>query len=213
MSWFKSFLNAFTQPNTARGSEMNNFTPRAQQVLMLARKEADRRQNGFIGTEHLLLGMLKLGQGTAVTVLQRMDVDLKAVAGRIEGLIGTGKDEKSSGSTPFTPRVKKVLLIAAREAKALGHAYVGTEHILLGLVEEGDGLGARVLKESGVNPEVTREYVMRELDPNYVPKQDERPMQKEEKTNPKRLISPNDMMCTAGTQIRSSFIAMCCSKG
>ena len=121
---------------------MNNFTPRAQQVLALARKEADRFNHNYVGTEHLLLGLIKLGQGVAVNVLQKMGLDLETVRMEVEKQVGTGPDQKMIGNIPYTPRVKKVLALAAKEAKALNHTYVGTEHILLGLLREGDGVAA-----------------------------------------------------------------------
>jgi len=122
---------------------MNNFTPRAQQVLALARKEADRFNHNFVGTEHLLLGLIKLGQGVAVNVLQKLGLDLETVRMEVEKQVGTGPDQKMIGNIPYTPRVKKVLSLAAKEAKTLNHTYVGTEHILLGLLREGDGVAAR----------------------------------------------------------------------
>src|SRR3978361_202794 len=108
---------------------MNNFTPRAQQVLALARKEADRFNHNFVGTEHLLLGLIKLGQGVAVNVLQKLGLDLETVRMEVEKQVGTGPDQKMIGNIPYTPRVKKVLALAAKEAKALNHTYVGTQHI------------------------------------------------------------------------------------
>jgi len=146
---------------------MNNFTPRAQQVLALARKEADRFNHNFVGTEHLLLGLIKLGQGVAVNVLQKMGLDLETVRMEVEKQVGTGPDQKMIGNIPYTPRVKKVLSLAAKEAKALNHTYVGTEHILLGLLREGDGVAARVLKNLDVDIEQTRQEILKELDPNF----------------------------------------------
>ncbi|MEI6676709.1 MAG: Clp protease N-terminal domain-containing protein, partial [Verrucomicrobiota bacterium] len=98
---------------------MNNFTPRAQQVLALARKEADRFSHAYIGTEHLLLGLIKLGQGVAVNVLQHMGLELEAVRMEVEKEVGSGPPQKSTGTIPYTPRVKKVLAFANKEAKAL----------------------------------------------------------------------------------------------
>ena len=92
---------------------MNNFTPRAQQVLALARKEADRFNHNFVGTEHLLLGLIKLGQGVAVNVLQKLGLDLETVRLEVEKQVGTGPDQKMMGNIPYTPRVKKVLALAA----------------------------------------------------------------------------------------------------
>ncbi len=146
---------------------MNNFTPRAQQVLALARKEADRFNHNFVGTEHLLLGLLKLGSGVAVNVLQKLGLDLEQVRLEVEKQVGTGPDQKVIGNIPYTPRVKKVLSLAAKEAKALNHPYVGTEHILLGLLREGDGVAARVLKNLDVDIEQTRQEILKELDPNF----------------------------------------------
>ena len=148
---------------------MNNFTPRAQQVLALARKEADRFNHNYVGTEHLLLGLIKLGQGVAVNVLQKMSMDLETVRMEVEKQVGSGPETQSQGNIPYTPRVKKVLALAGKEAKALNHSYVGTEHILLGLLREGDGVAARVLKNLDVDIERTRNEVLKELDPNFSP--------------------------------------------
>ena len=99
---------------------MNNFTPRAQQVLALARKEADRFNHNYVGTEHLLLGLIKLGQGVAVNVLQKMGLDLETVRMEVEKQVGSGPETKMVGNIPYTPRVKKVLALAAKEANATG---------------------------------------------------------------------------------------------
>ena len=149
--------------------EMSNFTPRAQQVLALARKEADRFNHNYVGTEHLLLGLIKLGQGVAVNVLQKMGLDLETVRMEVEKQIGTGPETKMLGSIPYTPRVKKVLALAQKEAKQLNHNYVGTEHILLGLLREGEGAAARILKSLDVDVEQCRNEIMKELDPNFTP--------------------------------------------
>src|ERR1022692_2017234 len=162
----------------------NNFTPRAQQVLALARKEADRFNHNFLGTEHLLLGLIKLGQGVAVNVLQGMGIDLDTVRIAVEKEVGTGPDQKMIGNIPYTPRVKKVLALASKEAKALNHTYVGTEHILLGLLREGDGVAAKVLKNLDVDIEQTRQEILKELDPNFtgeesaIPEAGEKPPEK-----------------------------------
>jgi len=146
---------------------MNNFTPRAQQVLALARKEADRFHHNYVGTEHLLLGLINLGQGVAVNVLQKMGLDLQTVRSAVEKQVGSGPESKPSGNIPYTPRVKKVLALAGKEAKALNHSYVGTEHILLGLLREGEGVAARVLKSLDVDIERCRNEILSELDPNF----------------------------------------------
>ena len=136
-------------------------------MLALARKEADRFNHNYVGTEHLLLGLIKLGQGVAVNVLQKLGLDLETVRIEVEKQVGSGPDTKMSGNIPYTPRVKKVLALAGKEAKALNHSYVGTEHILLGLLREGDGVAARVLKTLEVDIERTRNEVLKELDPNF----------------------------------------------
>jgi hypothetical protein len=171
MNWFKSRWKALTAASAGGMpgfvETMNNFTPRAQQVLALARKEADRFNHNFVGTEHLLLGLIKLGQGVAVNVLQKLGLDLETVRLEVEKQVGTGPDQKMMGNIPYTPRVKKVLALAQKEAKALNHTYVGTEHILLGLLREGDGVAARVLKNLDVDIEQTRQEILKELDPNF----------------------------------------------
>ncbi len=148
---------------------MNNFTPRAQQVLALARKEADRFNHNYVGTEHLLLGLIKLGQGVAVNVLQKLGLQLDGVRMEVEKHVGTGQDGKMVGNIPYTPRVKKVLALASKEARALSHSYVGTEHILLGLLREGEGVAAHVLKSLEIDIERTRNEILKELDPNFTP--------------------------------------------
>src|SRR5476651_90211 len=146
---------------------MSNFTPRAQQVLALARKEADRLNHNFLGTEHLLLGLIKLGQGVAVNVLQKMGLDLETVRMEVEKQTPGGPDQKMIGNIPYTPRVKKVFDLAKREAKNLNHTYIGTEHILLGLLREGDGVAAKVLRNLDVDIEECRNRTLKELDPNF----------------------------------------------
>ena len=147
---------------------MNNFTPRAQQTLALARKEADRLNHNYVGTEHLLLGLIKLGQGVAVNVLQEMGLDIDTVRMEVEKQTGSGP-RPQEGNIPYTPRVKKVLALACEEAKSLDHSYVGTEHILLGILREGEGAAARVLKNLKVDVERIRNDILKELDPNFTP--------------------------------------------
>jgi predicted dehydrogenase len=149
------------------GAGPANYTPRAQQVLALARKAADRFNHNFVGTEHILIGLVDLGQGVAVTVLAKLGLDSETVRKEVTKNIGPGPDRRQIGNPPYTPRAKKVLALAAKEAKRLKHTYVGTEHILLGLLREGDGVGWRVLKNLGVDVEQTRLEILRELDPNF----------------------------------------------
>lgn len=170
MNW-PDFLKArFVVPaggGHAPSEALHNFTPRAQQVLALARKEADRLNHNFVGTEHILLGLIVLGQGVAVNVLQKLGLDLETVRSEVEKQVGKGPDQKTIGNIPYTPRMKKVLALAAKEAKALNHTYVGTEHILLGLLQEGDGVAGRVLRNLSVDVEQTRLEVLKELDPDF----------------------------------------------
>lgn len=146
---------------------MNNFTPRAQQVLAHARREADRFNHHYIGTEHLLLGLLKLGKGVAVTILENLGVELNAVRRQIEEQIGRGTEPQAEGNIPYTPRVRKVLAMANREAQELNHTYVGTEHILLGLIRDGDGVAGQILRHFGVDLEQARHELLDVLSPKY----------------------------------------------
>ena len=145
----------------------SNFTPRAQRVIQLARKEADRFNHQYIGTEHILLGLIVLAEGVAVSVLEKMGVSLETVRLEVEKAVGQGPETKVVGNVPFTPRAKKVLQLAVAEAQALNHTYVGTEHILLGLLREGEGVAAQVLRNMNVDMETVRAEVLRELDPNF----------------------------------------------
>ena len=148
---------------------MNNFTPRAQQVLVLGKREAKRFGHGYVGTEHLLLGLIKLGQGVAVAALQAMGLDLDTVRYEVEKHSGPGQNTQLEGDPPFTPRMKRVLALAAKEARALNYNYIGTEHLLLGLLREGDGVAARILRNLNVDADAVRNEVMKALDPNYLP--------------------------------------------
>lgn len=145
---------------------MNNFTPRAQQVLALARKEADRCNHNYIGTEHLLMAMIKLGQGVAINVLERLGLNIDQLQNDIEAVMTPSQDPQAFGSIPYTPRVKKILAFASKEARRLNHAYVGTEHILLGILGEGEGLAAQILERAGVDIERARQEVIAEIEPN-----------------------------------------------
>jgi ATP-dependent Clp protease ATP-binding subunit ClpC len=163
MKWLKSFWKTLSEAESESLAPLGNFTPRAQQVLALAGMEARGFNHHFVGTEHVLLGIVSLGQGTAVSVLQQIGVDLKTVRQHVQKQLGSGLGRMAPDATPYTPRVKKVLMLAEKEAKSLEQNYVGTEHILLGLLREGDGVGGRVLRDLGVNLSVARQCIMREL--------------------------------------------------
>ncbi len=133
----------------------DKFTERARRVLTLAQEEAQRFNHNYIGTEHLLLGLVREGDGVAAKVLSNLGVELNKVRSAVEFIIGRG-DRASSGEIGLTPRAKKVIELAVDEARRLGHSYIGTEHLLLGLVREGEGIAAGVLESLGVNLERVR---------------------------------------------------------
>jgi ATP-dependent Clp protease ATP-binding subunit ClpC len=140
------------------------FTQQARQVVVLAQDEARALEHGHIGTEHLLLGLLREPAGLAGRVLVSLGVGVDAVRARVAAIVGPGEGSPAA-QIPFTPRAKKVLELSLREALALGHTYIGTEHVLLGLVREREGAAARVLHDLGVFPEQIREEVRRALPP------------------------------------------------
>ena len=136
------------------------FTDRARRVVVLAQEEARMLNHDFIGTEHLLLGLLHEGKGVAAKALDGMGITEEAVRRQVEEIVGRGQQAARSGQIPFTPRAKKVLKLALREALQLGHPYIGTEHILLGLIREGEGVAAQVLARLGADMERTRHQVV-----------------------------------------------------
>ncbi|GAB4249854.1 MAG: ATP-dependent Clp protease ATP-binding subunit [Thermoleophilia bacterium] len=138
------------------------FTERARQVVVLAQEEARDLKHNYIGTEHLLLGLLREGDGVAARVMSTLEVTLEDVRGEIMRIVGEGEHE-AQGQIPFTPRAKKVLELALREALSLGHNYIGTEHILLGLVRESEGVAARILNDLDADADRIRQEVMRVL--------------------------------------------------
>ena len=139
------------------------FTDRARRVVVLAQEEARLLGHNYIGTEHIVLGLISEREGIAARTLERLGISLEAVRAKVEGIIGEGAQDVPGGHIPFTPRAKKVLELSLREALALGHNYIGTEHILLGLIREGQGLGAEVLVNLGADLPVVREEVIQQL--------------------------------------------------
>ncbi len=135
------------------------FTDRARRVVVLAQEEARMLNHNYIGTEHILLGLIHEGEGVAATALESMDISLDAVRSQVEEIIGRGM-AIPTGHIPFTPRAKKVLELSLREAMQLGHNYIGTEHILLGLVREGEGVAAQVLEKLGADLNRVRQVVV-----------------------------------------------------
>jgi hypothetical protein len=140
----------------------DKFTDRARNALNLAQDEAQRFQHKYIGTEHLLLGVLRVGDGTAARALTSMGVELREARTAVEFIIGRG-DRPTTGEVGLTPRAKRVIELSIDEARRLGHNYIGTEHLLLGLVREGEGIAAGVLESLGVNLDKLRHEVIREL--------------------------------------------------
>jgi len=138
----------------------NRFTERARKVIILAKEEARRFNHDYIGTEHILLGLVREGEGVAAAVLQKLDVSLENIRIEIEKLVQPGPTTQIIGDIPFTPRAKKALELAAEEARSLGHNYIGTEHLLLGLIREGEGIASQVLLNLGMDLNSVRNEVM-----------------------------------------------------
>ncbi len=138
----------------------DRFTDRARKVMGLARQEAQRFNHDYIGTEHILLGLVQEGAGVAASVLKNLDVDLKKIRHEVEKLVASGTTMVTMGQLPFTPRAKKVLELASRRRSNLGHTYIGTEHLLLGLIREDEGIAAQVLRNLKVKLEEVREEVL-----------------------------------------------------
>ena len=138
------------------------FTDRARRVVVLAQEEARMLNHNYIGTEHILLGLIHEGEGVAAKALESLGISLEAVRQQVEEIIGQGQ-QAPSGHIPFTPRAKKVLELSLREALQLGHNYIGTEHILLGLIREGEGVAAQVLVRLGADLNRVRQQVIQLL--------------------------------------------------
>ena len=138
------------------------FTDEARRVIVLAQEEARMLNHNYIGTEHILLGLIGEGDGVGAKALESMGISLDAVRHEVEEIIGRGQEARS-GHIPFTPRAKKVLELSLREALQLGHTYIGTEHILLGLIREGDGVAPQVLVKLGAELNRTRLVVIQVL--------------------------------------------------
>ena len=138
------------------------FTDRARRVVVLAQEEAKMLNHNYIGTEHILLGLIHEGEGVAAKALESLEISLEAVREQVQEIIGQGQ-QAPTGHIPFTPRAKKVLELSLREALQLGHNYIGTEHILLGLIREGEGVAAQVLVKLGADLNRVRQQVIQLL--------------------------------------------------
>ena len=143
-----------------------NLSPRAGQLLTRARKEAEKRHHNYISTEHLLLGLTVLKQGVAVNVLRGLGLNLKSVRAEVEKLAGVGAREEYTGKTVYAPQVKKVLVFAKEEAAALHHTYIGTEHLLLGLLRDYNSISAQTLKNFDVDIDKIKRGIFKELGPH-----------------------------------------------
>ena len=151
-----------------RGGSFDKFTERARKVMQLAQEEAQRLQHNYIGTEHLLLGLLREREGVAGKVLTRLGVDLERARQAVEGIVGRG-DHLVSGEVGLTPRAKKVVELAVDEARRLHHHFLGTEHLLLGLLREGQGIGAAVLESFGLSLQDVRPHIIQVLNEQRKP--------------------------------------------
>ena len=160
--------SVFAQRGAGRGAGCDHggvferFTERARLVVVLAQEEARTLKHNYIGTEHILLGLLREEEGLAARVLESLDITVERVRAQVVRIVGSG-EEVTSGQIPFTPRAKKVLELALREALSLGHNYIGTEHILLGLVRDNEGVAARILLDFDADSEKIRNEVIRTL--------------------------------------------------
>lgn len=165
---FVRIIDALTERRRMPGIDrfdkdrFDKFTERARKVLHLAHEEAQRLQHNYIGTEHLLLGLMREGDGVAAKVLSNLGVDLDKARSSVESILGRG-NRVVTGEIGLTPRAKKVIELAVDEARHLHHHYIGTEHLLLGLVREGHGIGAGVLENLGVSLEKARTQTMQVL--------------------------------------------------
>ncbi len=163
-SALRSFIGKFVSGvESISAAVFKRFTPRARRTIVLAQEEARLLQHNYLGTEHLLLGLLAEGEGIGAQALHSAGITLESARAGIEEIVGRGKGAPK-GHIPFTPRAKEVLGLALSEALELGHNYIGTEHILLGLLQEGEGLGVKVLVAAGAQPDQLRETVLTLLD-------------------------------------------------
>ncbi len=148
---------------------IESFTPRARQALVFAHKEAENFNHDYVGTEHLLLGMISLKNGVAVDVMQSLGVNLKQLRLEVERVSGSGSETKQLGERPFTPRLQKIILLSAAEARAMGYNYIGTEHLLLAVLREGGSAAAKVLRSMDLDFDSLQKQIVKALDPGYMP--------------------------------------------
>ena len=166
---------------------MKNFTPRAKHVLVLAQKESERFNHDYIGTEHLLLGLIVLSEGVAMSVLKSMNLNLDQLRLEVEKLCGVGGPTKQAGLVPFTPRLKRILVLAAKEAKDMNYNFIGTEHLLLALMREGESAASKILIGMKIDINEVRRQVIRALDSDYLPEAESMDVQSESTNTMKNL--------------------------
>jgi len=167
--WAKEHLAKWKQHQKATDEYWDRFTPRAQVVLAMAHKEAKQMNHDCVGTAHLLLGLLCLKDGVAVNVLKNLGLNLEVTRAEVGKQLGVDATKRVLEYVPLTPRSKKVLGIATKEAKALGHTYIGTEHLLLGLLAEKEGPAWQVFKTANIDSEKTRREILEEITPIIYP--------------------------------------------
>jgi ATP-dependent Clp protease ATP-binding subunit ClpC len=163
--WLSYFLKKLKP--TDEPIDVSRFTPRAQQMLLLARGEAIRLHQEFIETEHILLGLIKLGGGVAVNVLGNLGMDLQSVRAEVEKLIGSTPDGKMVDNPTYSPRAKCIFQLAKEEARKLNHTYTGTEHLLLGLLRVREGVAAEIFQRFCVDTMEVQKGILAELNPNF----------------------------------------------
>ena len=151
------------------GGAFGNLTPRARRTLLLAKQEAERFNHDHVGSEHLLLGLLSLDEGVAIDALKSLGLNLAKLRMEVEKTCGVGGATQTQGVLPVTPRLRRILELAAREAQSMNYNFVGTEHLLLALLREGEGRAARVLKNLDITPDEVRRAVVRNLDSDFLP--------------------------------------------
>lgn len=164
MDFFETTREMLAKGQGAVGGK--TFTPRAEQVLACARLEADTLNHNFVGAEHLLLGLIALNQGVAAKVLITSGLDLEAVRKEVKRIVGQVANRDKTQPIPYTPRARKILESASKQAGALGHTYIGTEHVLLGLLAESEGTAAKICSHFKVDREQMRIVVLKELGPS-----------------------------------------------
>ena len=170
-------------------NDFEHLTPRSRQALLLANSEAERLNHDHIGTIHLLLGILSLGDGVAVEVLKEMGVNLKQLRLEVEKSFSPTGNQATAGVRPLTSRLRKVISLAADEARNMNYNFIGTEHLLIAILREGDSKAARMLRNMGIDPDEVSKAVSASLDPDYLPEEPEENGQEESRPRQEKSAS------------------------